>query len=167
MGTMIGNELFRLLTNLGELLTEVGKGTEELVSDHGVVVVFVVKLQDFNEVMEATLVLGVLACLVHGEDFSLGEGLLSLLGLPSNFLNGSEGWVEVAGTDKISGIEGINLAISLEVIDIKGKFNCVDFLFLKTKLSHFELFVPLCSLTTIEGEDRTEVPMFPAFIPLL
>ena len=23
--------------------------------------------------------------------------------------------------------------------------------------SHFELFVPLCSLTTIEGEDRTEV----------
>merc|ERR1719320_439882 len=58
--------------------------------------------------MEATLVLGVLACLVHGEDFSLGEGLLSLLGLTSNFLDGSEGWVEVAGTDKISGIEGIN-----------------------------------------------------------
>merc|ERR1712243_517365 len=164
MGTMIGNELFRLLTNLGELLTEVGKATEELVSEHGVVVVFVIKLQDFNEVMEATLVLGVLACLVHGEDFSLGEGLLSLLGLTSNFLNGSEGWVEVAGTDKISGIEG-NLAISLEVIDIKGKFNCVDFLFLKTKLSHFELFVPLCSLTTIEGEDRTEVPMYSAPIP--
>merc|ERR1712077_59596 len=149
---------------LGELLTEVGKETEELVSDHGVVIVFVIKLQDFNEVMEASLVLGVLACLVHGEDFSLGKGLLSLLGLTSNFLNGSEGGVQVAGTDEISGIEGINLSISLEVIDIEGKLNCVDFLFLKTKLSHFELFVPLCSLTTIEGEDRTEVPMYSALI---
>merc|ERR1719244_1506042 len=107
-------------------------------SDHGVVVVFVIKLQDFNEVMEASLVLGVLACLVHGEDFSLRKGLLSLLGLTSNFLDGSEGGVQVAGTDEISGIEGINLSISLEVIDIEGKFNCVDFLFLKTKLSHFE-----------------------------
>ena len=74
--------------------------------------------------MEATLVLGVLACLVHGEDFSLGEGLLSLLRLTSNFLNSSEGWVQVAGTDEVTGIEGINLAISLEVIDIKGKVNC-------------------------------------------
>merc|ERR1719245_1539183 len=104
--------------------------------------------------MEATLVLGVLACLVHGEDISLGEHLLSLLRLSSNLLNSLEGWVQVAGTDEVTGIEGINLAISLEVIDIKGKFNCLDFLFLKTKLSHFELFVPLCSLTTIEGEDR-------------
>merc|ERR1712066_1024472 len=76
---------------LGQLLAKVGQETEKFISDHGVVVVFVIKLQDFNEVMEATLVLGVLACLVHGEDFSLGEGLLSLLGLTSNFLDGSEG----------------------------------------------------------------------------
>merc|ERR1739840_95012 len=64
---------------LGELLSKVGKETEKFISNHGVVVLFIIKLKDFNEVMEATLVLGVLACLVHGEDLSLGEGLLSLL----------------------------------------------------------------------------------------
>merc|ERR1712142_1051074 len=81
---------------LGELLTEVGKETEKLVSNHGVVVIFVIKLQDFNEVVESTLVLGVLACLVHGEDISLGEHLLALLGLTSDLFNGLEGWVQVA-----------------------------------------------------------------------
>merc|ERR1712024_90780 len=121
---------------LGELLTEVGKETEKFVSNHGVVIIFVIKLQDFNKVVESTLVLGVLACLVHGEDISLGEHLLSLLGLSSNLIDGLEGWVQVASTDKISGIEGINIAISLEVVDIEGKFNCVDFLLLKTELSH-------------------------------
>merc|ERR1712077_692 len=149
---------------LGELLTEVGKETEKLVSNHGVVVIFVIKLQDFNEVVESTLVLGVLACLVHGEDISLGEHLLSLLRLSSDLLNSLEGGVQVASTDEVTGIEGINLAISLEVIDIKGEFNCINLLLLESKFSHFELFVPLCSLTTIEGEDRTEVPMYSALI---
>merc|ERR550539_1011454 len=73
---------------LGKFLSKVGKETEKFISNHGVVVVFVIKLKDFNEVMEATLVL---ACLVHGEDLSLGEGLLSLLRLSSNFLNSPEG----------------------------------------------------------------------------
>merc|ERR1719228_2244513 len=133
---------------LGELLSKVGGKTEKLVSNHGVVVIFVIKLKDFNKVVESTLVLGVLACLVHGEDISLGEHLLSLLALSSNLIDSLEGCVQVASTDKISGIEGINIAISLEVIDIEGKFNCVDFLFLKTKLSHFELF-PLCLLSLL------------------
>merc|ERR1712154_558499 len=43
---------------LGQLLTKVGQETEKLVSDHGVVVIFVVQLQDLNKVVEATLVLG-------------------------------------------------------------------------------------------------------------
>jgi hypothetical protein len=118
---------------LGKLLSKVGKETEKLISNHGVVVIFVIKLKDFNEVVESTLVLGVLACLVHGVDFSLGEHLLSLLGLSSNLIDGLEGWVQVAGTDEVSGIEGINIAISLEVIDIKGKFNCVNLLLLESK----------------------------------
>merc|ERR1719431_2145263 len=141
---------------LGKLLTKVGEETEEFILKHSVVLIFVIKLQNFNEVMESTLVLGVFASLVHGEDISLGEHLLSLLGLTSNLLDGLEGWVQVASADEISGIEGINFAVSLEVIDIEGKFDGIDFLFLKTKLSHFRLFIPLCSLTTIEGEDRTE-----------
>merc|ERR1711915_362656 len=105
---------------LSQLLTKVGEETEKLVLKHGVVLVFVVELKDFNKVVESTLVLGVLACLVHGEDVSLGEHLLSLLSLSADLLNGLEGWVEVASTDEVTSIEGIDFAISLEVIDIEG-----------------------------------------------
>merc|ERR1712156_841392 len=101
---------------LGQLLTKVGEETEKLVLKHSVVLVFVVELKDFNKVVESTLVLGVLACLVHGEDVSLGEHLLTLLGLSTDLLNSLEGWVEVASTDEVTGIEGIDLAISLEVV---------------------------------------------------
>ena len=123
----------RLGLFLGKLLSEVCKETEKLISNHGVVVIFVIKLKDFNKVVEATLFLRILASLVHGVDFSLGDHLLSLLGLSSNFLDGLEGWVQVAGTDEVSSVEGINIAISLEVIDIKGKFNCVNLLLLKSE----------------------------------
>ena len=51
----------RLGLLLGQLLSEVGKKTEQLVGKHGVVVIFVVELQDLNEVMETSLVLGVFA----------------------------------------------------------------------------------------------------------
>merc|ERR1712001_734313 len=139
---------------LGQLLTKVGQETEQFISNHGVVVIFVIKLQDFNKVVEATLVLGVLACLVHGEDISLGEHLLSLLALSSNLIDGLEGWVKVASTDKISGIEGINIAISLEVVDIEGKFDCVNFLLLESKFSH-----GACVLTLDNSEVETGVPM--------
>merc|ERR1719499_2261127 len=77
--------------------------------------------------MESTLVLGVLAGFVHGEDVSLGEHLLALLGLSTDLLNSLEGWVEVASTDEVTSIEGINLTISLEVIDIEGEFDVYDF----------------------------------------
>merc|ERR1711970_1300802 len=74
-----------------------------------------------------------------------------------------QAWVEVAGTDKVANIEGVNLAISLEVIDVKGKVDGINLLLLKSKLSHFVLGgLPLSSLTSIEGEDRTEVPMYSA-----
>jgi len=115
---------------LGQLLTKVGQQPEELISKHGVVVIFVVELQDLNEVMESTLVLGVLAGLVHGEDVSLLEHLLALLGGASDLLDGVEGGVEVACTDEVAGIEGINISISLEVIDIEGEFDSINFLFL-------------------------------------
>merc|ERR1712214_261170 len=117
---------------LGQLLTEVHQQLEQLELQDGVVGIFVVQLQDLNEVVEATLVLGVLAGLVHGEDIRLGEELLAL-------------------------------ADSLEVIDVKGEVDGINLLLLKSKLSHFVLGgLPLSSLTTIEGEDRTEVPMYSA-----
>ena len=71
--------------------------------------------------MEASLVLGVLAGLVHGEDIRLGQELLSLGDSTTDLLDGLQGWVQVAGTDKVANVEGVNLAISLEVIDVKGE----------------------------------------------
>merc|ERR1712117_900213 len=150
---------------LGQLLTEVHQKLEQLVLQDGVVGIFVVQLQDLNEVMEASLVLGVLAGLVHGEDIGLGQELFSLGDSTTDLLDGLQGWVEVAGTDKVANIEGINLAVSLEVIDVKGEVDGINLLLLKSKLSHFVLGgLPLSSLTTIEGEDRTEVPMYSALI---
>ena len=106
---------------LGQLLTEVDQQLEQLVLQDGVVGIFVVQLQDLNEVVEASLVLGVLAGLVHGEDIGLGQELLSLGDSTTNLLDGLQGGVKVAGTDKVANIEGINLAVSLEVIDVKGE----------------------------------------------
>jgi len=121
---------------LGQLLSEVGQQTEQLVGQHGVVVIFVVQLQDLNEVVEASLVLGVLAGLVHGEDLGLGDHLLALLGGASDLGDGLEGGVQVAGADEVASVEGVNLAISLEVIDIEGEVDGVDFLLLETEFSH-------------------------------
>ena len=106
---------------LGQLLTEVHQQLEQLELQDGVVGIFVVQLQDLNEVVEATLVLGVLAGLVHGEDIGLGQELLSLGTSASNLLDGLQGGVKVAGTDEVANIEGIDLAVSLEVIDVKGE----------------------------------------------
>ena len=118
---------------LGQLLSEVGEQSEQLVGQHGVVVVLVVQLQDLNEVVEASLVLAVLGGLVDGEDLVLGQHLLSLLGGASNLGDCLEGGVKVAGSDEVTSEESINLAISLEVIDIKGEVDGVNFLLLESK----------------------------------
>ena len=109
---------------LGQLLTEVHQQLEQLELQDGVVGIFVVQLQDLNEVVEASLVLGVLAGLVHGEDIGLGQELLSLGDSTTNLLDGLQGGVKVAGTDEVAGVEGVNLAVSLEVIHIKGEVDC-------------------------------------------
>merc|ERR1719154_951060 len=111
---------------LGKLLTKSGQDFEQLISNHGVVIIFVIQFKDFNKVVESSLFLGVLAGLVHGVNFLPGEHLLSLFSLSSNLIDGLEGWVQVAGTDEVTSIEGINGTISLHVIDIKGKFNCIN-----------------------------------------
>ena len=92
-------------------------------AQHGVVVVLVVQLQDLNKVVEATLVLGVLGGLVHGEHVGLGQGLLALLGGATDLGDGLKGGVEVAGADEVAGVEGVNLAVPLEVVDIEGEFD--------------------------------------------
>jgi len=134
---------------LGQLLTEVGQQTEQLVGQHGVVVIFVVQLQDLNEVVEASLVLAVLGGLVDGEDLVLGQHLLSLLGGASNLSDCLEGGVKVAGSDEVTSEESVNLAISLEVIDIEGEVDSVNFLLLESKFSHCDdVELPLSVSTT-------------------
>merc|ERR1712176_1099415 len=121
---------------LGQLLTKVGEQPEELVFHDGVVVIFVVELHDLNEVMEASLVLGILAGLEHGEDVSLGEHFLSLLCGSTDVSDGLEGGVDVAGPHEVTSVESINLAISLEVVDVEGELQGVNLLLLESKLGH-------------------------------
>merc|ERR1711918_33012 len=59
----------------------------------------------------------------------------------SDLLDGLQGGVQVAGTDEVAGVEGINLAVSLEVVDVKGEVDGINLLLLKTKLSHCDLGV--------------------------
>jgi len=127
----------RLGLFLVQFLAKVGQEEEQLVANHGVVLVFVIQLQDLNEVVESTLVLGVLGSLVDGVHLGLLQHLLALFGLSSDLSNSFEGGVEVAGTEEISGVESINIAISLEVVDIEGEVDGLHLLFLKTQFSHF------------------------------
>merc|ERR1711993_235984 len=64
-----------------------------------------------------------LAFLKRGHISSRTDGLLALLLLTSNLDNGLHGGVQVASADEISNVETIDLAISLEVIDLKGELD--------------------------------------------
>merc|ERR1719422_2121122 len=119
---------------LGQLLTEVHQQLEQLELQDGVVGIFVVQLQDLNEVVEATLVLGVLAGLVHGEDIRLGEELLALGDSTADLLDGLQGRVQVAGAD--------------EVANVKGEVDGINLLLPQTKLSHFDCWDLTCSSLT-------------------
>jgi len=108
---------------LGELLTQVGQQPEEIFAKHGLVGVFVVQLQDLNEIVDATGVLGVLGLLEEGIHVLEDNGLLALLLLTTNFSNSLHGGVQVAGTNEVTNVETIDLAISLEVIDLEGELD--------------------------------------------
>ncbi len=73
--------------------------------------------------MEATGVLGVLGLLEEGVEVVDLEGLLSLLGLTSQFGDGLEGGVQVAGAQQVTDVESVDLAVTLEVVDLKGKLD--------------------------------------------
>ena len=71
--------------------------------------------------MEASLVLAALTVDVHGKYLLLGNRLLSLLSGPTYLRYGLQGGVQVAGSHQIASKERINLAVALEVIDVKGE----------------------------------------------
>ncbi len=77
--------------------------------------------------MEAAGVLGFLGHLEQGVHVLHGDDLLALLGLAADQLDGGQGGVDVAGTDHVANVEAIDLAVSLEVIDLEGELDlCKD-----------------------------------------
>ena len=74
--------------------------------------------------MESSLVLASLTVDVHGKHLLLGDHLPPLLSRPTDLRDGLHGGVEVAGSHEVASKEGINLAVSLEVIHIEGKVDC-------------------------------------------
>ena len=61
--------------------------------------------------------------LVHGEDILLGQDLLALVRLAANLLDGLEGGVQVAGAHEVTGVKGVDPAVALEVVDVKGELD--------------------------------------------
>ena len=73
--------------------------------------------------MEATGVLGVLGFLEESVEVVDLQLLLSLLGLTSQFGDGLEGGVQVAGAQQVADVEAIDLAVTLEVVDLEGELD--------------------------------------------
>merc|ERR1719507_1299940 len=140
-----------------ELLTKRQQDVFKLSQHHGAVLHLVVQLQALNEVLEVAGFLGLLDVAVDWvELFQLNE-LLSLLLGAAQFVNHLQGWVQVEATETVTEEEHVHAGLALKVVDVKSKLCAFDILAIQI-VSHFVLGgLPLSSLTTIEGEDRTEV----------
>ena len=103
------------------MLTQVCQQSEEFISQDGVVLVLVVELHNFHEIVDATGVLGVLGLFEDRVEVGEDHDLLALLLLPSQLVDGGQGGVQVAGPQKVTDVEAIDLAISLEVVDVKSE----------------------------------------------
>lgn len=108
---------------LGQLLSEIGEEPEEILAEDGLVLVLVVQLEDLNEVMDATGVLGVLGALEDGVHVLKGDHLLALLLHAADLVDGLVGGVQVAGPDEVANVETVDLAITLEVVHLKGELD--------------------------------------------
>merc|ERR1712130_79114 len=150
-----------------QLLTKRQQDVFQLSKHHGAVHHLVVQLQALNEVLKVAGFLGLLDVAVDWvELFQLNE-LLSLLLGTAQFVNHLQGGVKVETTEAVAEVEHVHPGLALKVIDVKSKL-CTFTILAVHIVSHFVLGgLPLSSLTTIEGEDRTEVPMYSALIPLI
>ena len=73
--------------------------------------------------MDATGVLGLLGQLEERVHVLEGDNLLALLLLATNSIDGLAGRVDVAGADEVTNVEAIDLAVTLEVIDLEGELD--------------------------------------------
>jgi len=140
-----------------QLLTKRQQDVFKLSQHHGAVLHLVVQLQALNEVLKVASFLGLLDVAVDWvELFQLNE-LLSLLLGTAQFVNHLQGGVEVEPAEAVAEVEHVHAGLALKVVDVKSKLCAFDILAVQI-VSHFVLGgLPLSSLTTIEGEDRTEV----------
>jgi len=124
---------------LGELLTKIGQQPEEILGEDGLVLVLVVQFQDFNEIVDAAGILGVLGLLEDGVHLVEDDHPLAfLLETTAHVLDGVHGGVQVAGTDEVTNVEGIDLTFTLEVIDLEGELDLFNIPRVKTVfLSYF------------------------------
>ena len=95
--------------------------------EDGLVFVLVVQLQDLNEIVDATGVLGLLGGLEERVHVLEGDDLLALLLLATDGIDGLAGGVDVAGADEVTDVEAIDLAVTLEVIDLEGELDLCKF----------------------------------------
>ena len=109
------------------VLTKVGEEPEELVAEHGVVLVLVVELEDLHEVVDAAGVLGLLGLLEQGVEVCHHHDLLSLLLLAAQLVDGAQGGVQVARAEEVADVEAVHLAVTLEVIDVEGELDLCSF----------------------------------------
>jgi len=126
---------------LGQLLTEVGQQPEELVAEDGAVIVLVVELEDLDEVVDAAGVLGGLGLGEDGVEVLDLHHPLALLLLAAELVDGVEGGVDVAGPQQVADVEPIDLAVSLEVVHIKGKLDLFDIARVEAVLLSYFLIV--------------------------
>ena len=104
-------------------LTKIGQQPEEIFAEDGLVFVLVKQFQDLNEIVDATGVLGLLGQLEERVHVLEGDNLLALLLLATNSIDGLAGRVDVAGADEVTNVEAIDLAVTLEVIDLEGELD--------------------------------------------
>lgn len=104
--------------------TKIGQQPEEILGEDGLVLVLVVQFQDFNEIVDAAGILGVLGLLEDGVHLVEDDHPLAfLLETTAHVLDGVHGGVQVAGTDEVTNVEGIDLTFTLEVIDLEGELD--------------------------------------------
>ena len=74
--------------------------------------------------MDATSILGVLGFLENGIHVIHGNVPLALIFLTSTKVyNGVIGGVQVAGTNEVTNVKGIDFAVTLEVVDLEGELD--------------------------------------------
>ena len=91
--------------------------------------------------MDAAGVLGLLGLLEERVEVGDDHDLLALLLLAAQLVDGGQGGVQVAGAEQVADVEPVDLAVALEVVDLKREADlCGISLSLGLSVSLYSLF---------------------------